>query len=150
MNDRVKKSLTNVKVGLFFYIASLLLSFVARKVFLDFLGAEFLGVWGVLNNIMNYLNVAELGISTSITFFLYKPIQQNDHNGINEITSILAFLYRCIGLAICAIGAVVSLFFPLFFNDLAISLPLIYFAFYSLLFFRKCKHSPATIFFDCL
>lgn len=137
MNDRVKKSLTNVKVGLFFYIASLLLSFVARKVFLDFLGAEFLGVWGVLNNIMNYLNVAELGISTSITFFLYKPIQQNDHKGINEMTSILAFLYRCIGIAICAIGVVVSLFFPLFFNDLTISLPLIYFSFYSLLFYAS-------------
>lgn len=135
MSDRVKKSLMNMKVGMFFYLASLLLSFFARKIFLDFIGAEFMGLWGVLNNIMNYLNVAELGIGTSITYFLYKPIQQNDSNRICEITSILAFLYRCIGILIGIVGIIVSLFFPLFFGHLSISLPTVYFAFYSLLFY---------------
>jgi O-antigen/teichoic acid export membrane protein len=121
----------NIKVGMLFYVLSLFLAFFSRKIFLDCLGAEFIGLTGVLMNIMSYLNVAELGIGTSITFFLYKPLQQDDHDKLNEIMSILAYLYRCIGFIIGGIGFIVSLSFPFFFGQLSFSLILVYFAFYS-------------------
>ncbi len=132
--SRVRKSIMNVKVGLFFYLLSLILAFFSRKIFLDCLGAEFMGLTGVLQNILNYLNVAELGIGTSITYFLYKPLQQEDQEKTSELMSVLAFLYRCIGLLIGGIGILVSLSFPFFFGELSMGLPLIYFAFYSFLF----------------
>lgn len=135
MSERVQKSIMNMKVGMFFYLLSFLLSFISRKVFLDHLGAEFMGLWGVLLNIMSYLNVAELGIGTSITFFLYKPLQQDDHERINEIASILSFLYRSIGIAIAGIGVLVSLSFPFLFSDLSINLFLIYYAFLAHLYY---------------
>jgi O-antigen/teichoic acid export membrane protein len=77
--------------------------------------------------------VAELGIGTSIIYFLYKPLQEDNHEKINEIMSMLAYLYRCIGFIISTIGIVVSCFFPWWFNHLTIDLPLVYFAFYSFL-----------------
>lgn len=133
MSERVKKSLMNIKVGMLFYVLSLFLAFFSRKIFLDCLGAEFIGLTDMLLNVMNFLSVAELGIGTSIVFFLYKPLQENNHEKINEIVSMLAYLYRCIGFIIGAIGLVISLFFPWWFDHLSTGLPIVYFAFYSFL-----------------
>lgn len=133
MSNRVSRSVMNVKVGMFFYMLTFLFAFFSRKIFLDSLGAEFMGLTGVLQNILSYLNVAELGIGTSITFFLYKPLQQEDQQKICEIMSVLAYLYRCIGWSIGALGVAISLSFPFFFDGLSFQLPLIYFAFYSFL-----------------
>ena len=123
----------NIKVGMFFYVLSLFLAFFSRKIFLDCLGAEFIGLTGMLMNIMSFLSVAELGIGTSIVYFLYKPLQEDNHEKINEVMSMLAYLYRCIGAVIGSIGLFVSLFFPWWFNNLTTGLPLVYFAFYSFL-----------------
>lgn len=133
MGERVHRSVMNIKVGMLFYVLSLFLAFFSRKIFLDFLGAEFIGLTGMLMNIMSFLSVAELGIGTSIVYFLYKPLQEDNHEKINEVMSMLAFLYRCIGFIIGGCGLVVSLFFPWWFNNLTTGLPLVYFAFYSFL-----------------
>ena len=60
MADRVHKSLLNAKVNLIFYFLSLFFSFFSRKIFLDCLGVEFIGLTGTLGNILGYLNLAEL------------------------------------------------------------------------------------------
>lgn len=133
MGQRVHRSVMNVKVGMLFYVLSLILAFFSRKVFLDCLGAEFIGLTGMLMNIMSFLSVAELGIGTSIVYFLYKPLQEDNHQKINEVMSMLAFLYRCIGFIIAGCGIVVSVFFPWWFGHLSTGLPLVYFAFYSFL-----------------
>ena len=133
MGERVHRSLMNIKVGMLFYVLSLVLAFFSRKVFLDCLGAEFMGLTDMLSNIMSFLSVAELGIGTSIIFFLYKPLQEDNHERINEILSMLAFLYRYIGFIIGGIGLVVSIFFPWWFGNLGTGLFLLYFAFYSFL-----------------
>ena len=133
MSERVHRSVMNIKVGMFFYILSLFLAFFSRKIFLDCLGAEFIGLTGMLMNIMSFLSVAELGIGTSIVYFLYKPLQEDNHQKINEVMSMLAFLYRCIGVLIGVIGIIISIFFPWWFSNLTTGLPLVYFAFYTFL-----------------
>ena len=133
MSERVHRSVMNIKVGILFYVLSLFLAFFSRKIFLDCLGAEFIGLTGMLMNIMSFLSVAELGIGTSIVYFLYKPLQEDNHDKINEVMSMLAYLYRCIGAIIGAAGIVISIFFPWWFNNLSTGLPLVYFAFYSFL-----------------
>lgn len=133
MSERVHRSVMNIKVGMFFYVLSLFIAFFSRKIFLDCLGAEFIGLTGMLMNIMGYLSVAELGIGTSIVYFLYKPLQEDNHQKINDVMSMLAFLYRCIGGIIFIGGLIISLFFPWWFASLTTGLPLVYFAFYSFL-----------------
>lgn len=133
MGERVHRSVMNIKVGMLFYILSLFLAFFSRKVFLDCLGAEFIGLTGMLSNILSFLSVAELGIGTSIVFFLYKPLQEEDQEKINEIMSILAYLYRRIGFFIGVSGIILSFFFPWWFGNLTTGLSLVYFAFYSFL-----------------
>lgn len=133
MSERVHRSVMNIKVGMLFYILSLFLAFFSRKIFLDCLGAEFIGLTGMLMNIMSYLSVAELGIGTSIVYFLYKPLQEDDHPKVNEIMSMLAYLYRCIGGIIGISGLTISFFFPWWFGNISSGLSIVYFAFYSFL-----------------
>lgn len=133
MSGRVHKSVLNAEVNLLFYFLTLFLAFFSRKIFLDCLGAEFIGLTGTLGNILGYLNLAELGITASIGYFLFKPLQSNNHQVIQEILSLLGFLYNRIGLIILTGGIVVSLFFPFIFSNANLNLGIIYFAFYSFL-----------------
>ena len=131
--SRVHKSLLNAKVNLVFYFLSLFFAFFSRKIFLDSLGAEFIGLTGTLGNILGYLNLAELGIGTAITFHLYKPLQTNNTDQLNEIISLLGYLYKIIGTIIFSIAIIISIFFPFIFQSEKIGLPIIYFSFYSFL-----------------
>ena len=133
MGERVHKSIINAKVNLLFYFLSLLLAFFSRKIFLDCLGAEFIGLTGTLGNILGYLNLSELGITASIGYFLFKPIQEKDHQKIDEILSLLGYLYWWIGSIILVSGIIISLFFPLIFAKTSLNIAIIYFAFYSLI-----------------
>lgn len=133
MGDRTHKSILNAEVGLLFYFLSLFIAFFSRKIFLDNLGADFIGLTGTLLSILGLLNLSELGIGLSVSYFLFKPIADNNHEKINEIISLLGFLYKCIGLFILMAGILVSLFFPLIFRENEMSLGIVYFAFYSFL-----------------
>ncbi|MAB48838.1 MAG: sugar transporter [Flavobacteriaceae bacterium] len=131
--SRVSKSLKNAKVGVSFFILSIFVQFFSRKIFLDNLGDEFIGLETTLRSILSFLNLAELGIGTAIGFTLYKPIFDENHKEINKIIALLGVLYRKIGYIIFAIGFIVSLFFPMIFEQAPFSLALIYYVFYSLL-----------------
>ena len=133
MGERLHKSMLNAEVNVLFYFLSLFLAFFSRKIFLENLGAEFIGLTGTLNNILGYLNLSELGISACIGYFLFKPIQTNNRQEIQEILSLLGYLYNWIGGVIFAGAFIISLFFPLIFAHAELGVGIIYFAFYSFL-----------------
>lgn len=133
MGERVRRSIKNAEVNLLFYFLSVLLSFFSRKIFLDCLGAEFIGLSGTISNILGYLNLAELGIASCISFHLYKPLQENNHQKLQELLSVFGYLYKCVGLIILTLGLILSIFFPWIFGNTTLSLGIVYFAFYSVL-----------------
>ena len=133
MGERVHKSVLNAEVNIIFYFITLILAFFSRKIFLECLGAEFIGLTGTLGNILGYLNLAELGITACIGFFLFKPLQTNNRQEIQDILSLLGYLYNWIGCIILAGGFLISLFFPLIFAKAELELGIIYFAYYSFL-----------------
>lgn len=133
MSERVHKSILNAEVNIFFYFITLFLAFFSRKIFLDCLGTEFIGLTGTLGNILGYLNLAELGITACIGYFLFKPLQTNNRQEIQDILSLLGYLYNWIGCSILAVGILISLFFPLIFAKAELGLGIIYFAYYSFL-----------------
>lgn len=133
MSERVSKSIKNAEVNLLFYFLTIFLAFFSRKIFLECLGAEFIGLNGTLSNILGYLNLAELGIGGSIGYLLYKPLQQNNKIDISEILSVFGYLYNWIGSIILGAGIVISLFFPLIFDNTPLGLGIVYFSFYSIL-----------------
>ncbi len=133
MANRVSKSLMNAKVNFIFYFLGLFFAFYSRRIFLECLGEEFVGLTLTLGSILGYLNLAELGISSSISYFLYKPLQTDNRKEVSDVLSLLGYLYRWIGLFILAGALIISLFFPLIFGDKGLSMGIIYFAFASIL-----------------
>ncbi len=133
MANRMKKSIKNAKVGLVFYFLTIFIAFFSRRIFLDCLGTQFIGLTGTLHSILSFINISEVGIATCIGYFLYDPIEKKDYKRINEIVSLFGWLYRIIGSIVLCGGIIVSLFFPLFFAHEDISLGIVYFAFCSFL-----------------
>ena len=131
--SRVKKSLLNARVNLVFYFLTLALSFFSRKIFLDSLGADFVGLTTTLQNLLGFLNLAELGIGSAIGYVLYKPLFEHDEGKINEIISVFGYLYRWIGFIILGAGLVLGAFLPLIFPNTMFELGVIYFAYFAFL-----------------
>ncbi len=131
--SRVKKSLLNARVNLIFYFLTLVLSFFSRKIFLDTLGADFVGLTSTLQNLLGFLNLAELGIGSAIGYVLYKPLFDHDEGKINEIISVFGYLYRWIGFIILGAGLVLGAFLPLIFPNTEFELGVIYFAYFAFL-----------------
>lgn len=115
--SRVHKSVINARVNITYYFLFLILSFFSRKIFLDTLGPDFTGLTGTLHNILGYLNLAELGVSTAIAFNLFKPIREDEKGKIIELISLFGYIYRKIGFVVMGTGLVVALFLPLIFKN---------------------------------
>ncbi len=131
--SRVKKSLLNARVNLIFYFITLALSFFSRKIFLDCLGADFVGLSGTLGNILGFLSLAEMGVGTAVAYHLYKPLQVGNKEQIEELVSVFGYLYRKIGTFVALGGVAISAFIPLIFKNTSFDYGLIYFAFYAIL-----------------
>lgn len=131
--SRVKKTLLNAKVNLIFYCLLLGLTFFSRKLFLDRLGAEFIGLTGTLQNLLGYLNLAEMGLASAVAFHLYKPLHDDNREKITQIVSVLGYYCRNIGLIVLGGGIVLSAFFPLIFSKANYPYAVIYFAFFAYL-----------------
>lgn len=132
--SRVKASVKNAKVSFVFYFLTMLLGFFSRKVFIYYLGAEILGLNTLIVNLLNFLNLAELGIGSAIAFALYKPLYHKDQETLNEVISVQGFLYRIVAMIIVGGSVILMFFFPWIFNKAEIPLYYAYITFLVMLF----------------
>ncbi|MDT8394531.1 MAG: sugar transporter [Bacteroidales bacterium] len=133
MTSRLHKSLKNARVAFFFYFMALVLAFISRKVFIDTLGTELVGLSATMRNILGFLNLAELGVYTAVATSLYSPLVKDEKVKINEIISLFGFFYRIIGLFILAAGVILSIFLPQIFSRTELSLLILYAAYFTFL-----------------
>lgn len=110
MRKRIKTVYINSIVALIAQICQVILGFITRKVFIDYLGVEYLGYNSVFANILQMLNLADLGIGVAITSYLYKPLAENNNKRIIAIMYIYKKLYSIIGFIVLGFGLVVSVF----------------------------------------
>ena len=131
--SRTAKSLQNVKVAFAFYLINLILQFFSRKIFLDYLGSEVLGLNTTAQNLLGFLNLAELGIGSAVAYNLYKPLFDNNRQAINDIVSIQGWLYRRIAYIVIAGSVILMCFFPWIFAKAQVPLWYTYGSFIALL-----------------
>lgn len=121
-NNRTTQSIKNARVSLFFSILVLILGFFSRRILIECLGAEVLGLNTTATNLLGFLNLAELGISTAISYTLYTPLYQKDYKTINEIVAVQGWLYGRIAYIILVGGAILMCFFPWIFSKMELPL----------------------------
>ena len=92
--SRTAKSIKNISVALLFCALELILKFLSRKVFLDHLGTEVLGLNTTAISLLSFLNLAELGIGSAVAVTLYKPLFESNRKEICEIVSLQGWFYK--------------------------------------------------------
>ncbi|WP_300854950.1 sugar transporter [uncultured Alistipes sp.] len=127
--SRIRQSFKNSTVALTLFAVNLILQFYSRKIFLDYLGTEILGLNTTVSNLLQFLNLAELGISSAVGFTLYKPLACDDYDTVCEVVSLQRYLYRRIAFFIVGCSAVLMCFFPWIFAKIALPLWYAYAAF---------------------
>jgi len=120
--SRLEYSLMNSSISLFIYVLRLIIQFVARSFFINYLGAQYLGLNGLFSNILSFLSLAELGIGTSIVFSLYKPLAESDEKHIVSLMSLYKKAYELIGIAIGIIGLLIVPILPFIIKDTNITM----------------------------
>lgn len=102
--SRSANSLRNMIIGVGSQVIILLLMFIGRTVFINVLGAEYLGVNGLFANILTILSLAELGIGNVMIYSLYKPVAENDEATIRALLNYYKNIYRKIAVAVLIFG----------------------------------------------
>ena len=102
--SRTRNSIKNIIFALIGQILALLISFIARTIFIRILGKEILGLNGLFTNILSMLSFAELGIGSAIIYSMYKPLANNDEKAISSLINLYAKAYNIIGIIILILG----------------------------------------------
>lgn len=132
--SRTHNSIRNGVVAMLFYIVNLLLQFISRRVFVEHIGTDILGLNATIVGFVQFLNIAEMGVGTAIACTLYLPIKNNDTQQINDIVSLQGWLYRVIAFVILSLSVILSCFFPYIFEKSDIPISYAYFTFAALVF----------------
>ncbi len=126
---RTENSFNNASTGIILRIVTMLLTFVSRTVFIRVLGDACLGLNGLFTTILQMFSLAELGIGQAITFYMYRPIAEENKSRLVVLVRFYKISYRIIGFAIGGIGLALIPFLPSLVNletDTGYSIPLIY------------------------
>lgn len=101
---KTKNVAKNTLMGITNNVVLVGMGLISRRLFLQYIGIEFLSVGQVINNMLAILAFSELGVSNSITFMLYKPVVEKDKEEISRIIGTYKTLNRLIGSVIFLLG----------------------------------------------
>ena len=99
---------------------------------IDTIGVEGVGLNGLLTNVVAVLSLADMGISASIVFHMYKPLATGDEERLAKLMNFYRNIYRIIAAAIMGIGLCLMPFMKYIVHDVSYTdgyVRLIYFLF---------------------
>ena len=111
--NRIRHSKLNITIALVTSIAMGFLNFAERTVFNRFFIEDYLGLFSFYNSVIGILGTVELGITSSIAFALYAPLEYKNNGQIAAIMTFFKKVYIAIGSIIFVGGIVIMQFFPL-------------------------------------
>ncbi len=111
---RTDNSKKNLISGISLVLLTTLLGFFTRKVFVDSIGIEYLGLNGLLTNILSVVALLEGGFGASIVYNLYKPLAEDDRPRIIALVQLYRRVYRFIALGVLAMGIAIYPFLGVF------------------------------------
>ena len=101
---RAEATMKNSIWGLFQQFVICILSLFSRKVMVDAIGLQGVGLNGLLTNVVAVLSLADMGISASIVFHMYKPLANGDREKLAKLMNFYRNVYRIIAVVILSVG----------------------------------------------
>lgn len=120
--QRVKNTLRNGLVGTISQFFVIIIGFILRAIFIKTLGQEYLGLNGLFTDILSIMSVTELGITSAITFALYKPVYENDTDSITSLMHLFRKAYLLVGTLILIVSIILLPFLQLFIKDFTLNI----------------------------
>ncbi len=80
--SRLERTVANIKIGGLIYVVSLLVTLFTRKIFIEYLGDDLVGLSTMMTNVLGFFALAEAGISGAVFYALYKPLYDNDRQKV--------------------------------------------------------------------
>ncbi len=108
--SRVKSATRNIAFGYVGQVATALMSFVLRTVFIMHLSEQLLGINSTYTNVLSILNMAELGIGTALNFSLYGPVARGEKEKIKSYMQLYRKAYLVIAAVVAGLGLALSPF----------------------------------------
>lgn len=115
---RIISSIKNLIFAFGGQFLGIIISFIARIVFLKILTTEYLGLNGLFTNILTILSLAELGIGLAMNFSLYKPLAEQNKEKIKSLMYLYKKAYMIIGFVILILGVAISPLLPFFIKEM--------------------------------
>lgn len=88
--------------------------FLINRYFSNYIGVEKLGLMKLFNQLLAYLNLAEIGMVSASTYALYKPLLERDETKLSVLISTISSIYKKIFLVIITVGILVTPAIPFF------------------------------------
>ncbi|MGG2088593.1 oligosaccharide flippase family protein [Priestia aryabhattai] len=101
---RTEQSIKNIFISIFSQLIIVALGFISRKVFLDSLGVNYLGVNGLLTNVLSMMALVEGGIGLSIVYNLYKPLAEDDRKKVIALVQLYKRVYGILAIIVFLIS----------------------------------------------
>lgn len=115
--SRTKNALLNISFGYLAQFGILILSFVGRRIFLQYLSIEYLGINGLYSNILTVLSLPELGLDAAVVYTLYKPVAEDNKPLIFSLLQYFKKIYLILAFAVFAIGIAIIPFLKYIINS---------------------------------
>ena len=107
---RTKQAAKNITFGYVGQLATALMSFILRTIFIYRLSKNLLGINDLYSNILSLLSMAELGIGTALNFSLYAPVARKDTEKVKSYMQMYRKAYHTIAIVIAVIGLAITPF----------------------------------------
>lgn len=115
--NRTQKTMRNGVFGLIEQILTILLSFASRKIFIQYIGVEMLGLNSTFATIFSTFSLAEMGIQRVIVYHLYGAMAKGDRKHINALVNIYKLIFHCLGIFFIAASLCCMPFLQFFLTD---------------------------------
>lgn len=97
-----------------YQIVVMLVGFITPRIILQYYGSELNGLVSSINQFITYFSLIEAGIAGAATFSLYKPLAENDHEGVSAIVSATKKFYNQSGMLFVGMVAAMAAIYPFF------------------------------------
>lgn len=114
-----KELIFNVILNLCITIVISLLGFMVSKVFINNLGINNLGMMKLFSQIITYLTLIDMGLSSAAAYYFYKPLNEKNWTEVSDIFSTINIFYKKISIIILILGLFFTPFIPYLINEIS-------------------------------
>lgn len=118
---RIRNALKNSFFGVLGQVVLIAVGFFCQRTMNLLLGAELVGMNGVISNIISILSVSELGIATAVVYNLYAAISRQNQEEITGLMNLYRKAYMIFAAVILALGLLMMPFVHLFLKEVSFS-----------------------------